>query len=79
MSSHANINKMVWGGNNFMIRRWRILNDVSMKKMVWGGACLMIGRYRLWNHVNVNKMVCTVPQLSQAGICFPVWVRGWNV
>ena len=51
-----------------MIRRWRILNDVSMKKMVWGGACLMIGRYRLWNYVNLNKMVCTVPQLSQAGI-----------
>ena len=54
-----------------MIRRWRILNDVSMKKMVWGGACLMIGRYRLWNHVNLNKIVCTVPQLSQAGIWFP--------
>ena len=57
-----------------MIRRWRILNDVSMKKMVWGGARLMIGRYRLWNHVNfnnLNKMVCTIPQLGQAGIWFP--------
>ena len=43
-----------------MIRRWRILNDVSMKKMVWGGACLMIGRlmFTLFHQNHETTLFC---------------------